>query len=216
MIVIENVMHNGTPVSMTVEGEGVHGFLFENRETKTRWMDWLSGCDTPDEGQVLLERKGSTRPVAEQKKFIGYVPASLSLYEDMTVLETLDFFGEAKGISTEKREKQIKEAMDLMGLQGVANRLVGTLSAANCRRTVMAQAVLGNPAVIVMDEPLAEADAEQTRDLEALLEMLGRHKPIIIGDVCADRLSLCRDIVVITENGASLAEDAVKTEEDEA
>lgn len=216
MIVIENLKHNGVPVSMTVEGACVHGLLFENKDTKKLWMDLLSGCDTPEEGEVLLERKGILHPTADLKKFIGYVPASLSLYEDMTVLETLEFFGEAKGVSSEKREKQIKEAIELMGLQSVLNRLIANLSAPNRRRVIMAQAVLGNPSLIIMDEPFFDADAEQKRDIEALLEMLGRHKPIIIGDACAENLSICQDVVVITENGAPLAENIERAEEDEA
>lgn len=216
MIVIENLNHNGTPVSLELGGVGVHGILFERADTKALWMDLLSGCEEPNEGQVLLERKGSLSPVTEQKKYIGYVPASLPLYEDMTVLETLMFFGEAKGVSAERLDGQIKQALELMGLQGVANRLIANLSAANRRRVVFAQAVLGNPAVIVMDEPYAEADAEQMRDVEALLEMLGRHKPIVIGETCADHLAVCADVVRVAEEGIFLAEQSNQIEEGEA
>ena len=216
MIVIENLKHHGAPVSLEIGGVGVHGILFESEDTKAYWMSLLSGCEVPEEGQVLIERKGAFHPTAEQKKYIGYVPATLSLYEDMTVLETLNFFAEAKGVLPEKREKQIREALDLMGLQEVSCRLVANLSAANRRRVVMAQAVLGNPSLIVMDEPYVAADAEQKRDIEALLLMLGRHKPIIIGDVCAEHLSICGDVIVVTEDGVPCSKTADKAEEDEA
>lgn len=204
MIIIENLIHNGEAVTLSIGGVGLHGLLFDDRETKSRWLNLLAGCDVPVEGSVLLERKALRRPTAEQKKFIGYVPASVALYEDMTVLELLDFMGEAKGVDPDKRAKQIKEAVELMGLGSVSNRLIGTLSAAHRRRIVFAQAVLGNPTVIVVDEPYLDSNAEERRDVEALLEMLGRHKPIVLGSTERDDLSACSDVTAIGMGGVRL------------
>ena len=200
MIVVENVTRNGAPLSLTLQGVGLHGLLFTDATDKSEWLDLLAGCDTPREGQILLQRKDTSLPIHTQKKHVGYVPANLPLYEDMTVIEFLSFVGEAKGVAPDKREKQIKEAIDLMGLQKSASRLIASLSAANRRRVVFAQALLGNPTVILVDDPLADANADERRDMEALLEMLGRHKPIIIGSLSADLLSLCGDVTVIGQN----------------
>ena len=164
---------------------------------------------------MLLERKSGRRPTVEQKKFIGYVPAAVALYEEMTVLELMDFMGEAKGVDPDKRAKQIKEAVELMGLEDVSNRLIGSLSAAHRRRIVFAQAVLGNPSVIVVDEPFADSNAEERRDVEALLEMLGRHKPIVLGSVEREDLLACTDVTAIDMDGVRLL-DMTRDEESEA
>lgn len=213
MIVIENLIHNGVPISLSVEGVGLHGLLFERSETKTRWMDLLAGCDCPAEGDVLLERKESRLPSCEQKKWIGYVPADLSLYEDMTVDELLDFFGEAKGIAPDKRERQMKEAKDLMGIRAFSHRLISSLSAQGRRRVIFAQAVLGNPSVIVIDEPYGALSGEQKRDVESLLKTLGRHKPIVLGSTSADILALCQTATVIGEDGIRFSGEATSLAE---
>ncbi len=201
MIVIENVAHNSAPVSLSLEGVGIHGLLFASAADKAEWMDLLAGCDVPQKGSILLQRKDSQLPVHTQKKHVGYVPSELALYGDMTVSELLEFVGEAKGISPDKRVRQIKEAVELMGLQKTEKRLIASLSVAVCRRIAFAQALLGNPSVILVDDPFADTNAEQRRDMEDLLQMLGRHKPIVIGSLSADILPLCSDVGVIDHSG---------------
>ena len=154
-----------------------------------------------------------------QRAHIGYVPPFLALYEDMTVLELLDFVAAAKGVLPDKRARQIKEVLELMGLTALSHRLIGSLSAQNRRRLTFAQAVLGNPAFIVCDDPLGEGNAEQKRDIESLLQMLGRYKPIVLGSTSADVLPLCSDVTVIGRKGvcysgeaASLLVDLKQTE----
>ena len=210
MIVVENVIYNGTPISFVAEGVGIHGLLFEKEEGKRVWMALLSGQDEPESGEVLLRRKDTVASVISQKRYIGYVPSRLTLYEDMTVQELLDFIGEAKGITPDKRIRQIKEAMDLTGIADVANRLIGSLSAPKCRRVAFAQALLGNPSVILYDEPFADADREQKRALGELLRLLGRHKPIVIGSLDTEILSLCTDATVILEDGIRFSGDAAE------
>lgn len=212
MIVVENVTRSGAPFFLTLEGVGLHGLLFADATDKSAWMDLLAGCVVPREGQILLQRKETLLPIHTQKKHVGYVPAKLPLYEDMTVTEFLSFIGEAKGVSPDKCEKQIKEAIDLLGLQKSASRLIASLSGTSCRRVAFAQALLGNPSVILVDDPFADVNAEERRDMEALLEMLGRHKPIILGALSADHLSLCGDVTVIAQNNEGVS--SVSGEED--
>ncbi len=201
MIVVENVIYNGASVSFAAEGVGIHGLLFGNESVKCAWMVLLSGQDEPESGDVLLCRKETREPVITQKRYVGYVPRELALYEDMTVLELLDFIGEAKGVTPDTRAKQIKEAMALTGLAAMASRLVGALTKQNRRRVMFAQALLGNPSVILCDEPFADADREQRRDVEALLRLLGRYKPVVLGSLGTEILPLCTDVTVLVEDG---------------
>lgn len=208
MIVIENVVRSGAPVSLSIEGTGIYGLLFASAAEKSEWMDLLAGYEMPKEGRVLLQRKDASAPMHSQKKYVGYVPSDLALYGDMTVNELLAFVGEIKGVNPDKRERQIKEAVDLLGLQKVANRLISLLSPALCRRVAFAQALLGNPSVILVDDPFAGAGADQKRDMEALLEMLGRHKPIVIGALSADILPICGSVCVMDESGVRFSGEA--------
>lgn len=208
MIVIKNVMQNGVPVSLSIEGVGVHGLLFESKAAKTAWLSLLAGVSEPEEGEVLLYRKDCEAPAISQKRYIGYVPEVLPLYEDMTVLELLNFIGTAKGVAPDRCARQIKEALELMGLTNLSHRLIASLSVQNRRRVAFAQAVLGNPSVIICDDPFAGANAEQKRDLEALLRMLGRHKPIVVGSTTADILPLCTDVTVLDADGVRFSDAA--------
>lgn len=209
MIVIENMAQGGTPVTFSIEGNGIHGLLFADNEAKTQWLAMLSGCAEPETGAIFFEKKEERVPVIRQRARIGYVPSALSLYEDMTVLELLDFVAAAKGVSPDKRARQIKEVLDLMGQSALSHRLIASLSAQNRLRLTFAQAVLGNPHYIVCDDPFGCADnAEQKRDIEGMLSMLGRYKPIVIGSTAAEILPLCHDVTVIAQEGIRYAGEA--------
>ena len=201
MIVIENIAQDSAPVTFTIDGVGLHGLLFEDCAVKTRWLSLLGGCAEPEKGNIFFEKNGERLPVVTQRARIGYVPSPLVLYEDMTVLELLDFVAAAKGVLPDKRARQIKEVLELMGLTAHSHRLIAALSAQNRRRLCFAQAVLGNPVLIVCDDLLGEGGTEQKRDVEDLLRMLARYKPIVLGSTTADILPLCHDVTVIGREG---------------
>lgn len=201
MLLIENVTQDGVSASFSIECVGLHALLFENAAIKRAWMSLLAGEREPEEGEVLLCRKTETLPTVLAKRYVGYVPSALPLYGDMTATELLDFIGEVYGIAPDKRARQIKEALELTGLSAVSGRLLSSLSFAKCRRVAFAQALLGNPTVIVCDEPFVGADASEKRELSALLETLGHHKPIVLGGLSADILPLCADARVLGRDG---------------
>lgn len=203
MIVTECLKHcgltEGEGISFSIGEKGLHGIVCKNRTQKELFLDILTGSAQADEGQVYITIKDKEFPVCEAKKHIGYVPFRFSMYEDMTVFEILDFIGEAKGVPAVKRYPQIKEAMNVTGLSKYASRQVASLSEPVRRRVGFAQAVIGNPQVIVIDEPflvMNEADKRETVDL---LEMLGKRKPVILGSTDSDILPLCSDIWTLFE-----------------
>lgn len=190
-------------VSFSIPAKGIHGILGPKGAGKSTLMDLLAACETANEGEILLQ--GAT--VAEQKEKIGYVPEFPDFYARMTVLETLDFVGEIRGVSTDKRYRQIKEATELMGLESIQNRLIGRLTQEEIKKVALAAALLGNPEVVLIDEPLWGTTAVKQRDNEQLLRMLGKHKTVVIASENFSMIRhLCEDVLILSE-GSVIAQD---------
>lgn len=190
-------------VSFSICGKGIHGILGPCGAGKSTLMDLLSGCETADEGEILLQ--GNT--VAEQKGKIGYVPESPDFYAMMTVLETLDFVGELRGVSADKRYRQIKEAVELVDLEFVQNRLIGRLTKEEKKKVALAAALLGNTEFVFIDEPLWGTTAAKQRENENLLRMLGKHKTVVIASENFSLIrDLCEDVLILSE-GSVIAQD---------
>lgn len=192
-----------TDVSFSISAKGIHGILGPKGAGKSTLMDLLCGCETADEGEILLQGA----PVSEQKGKIGYVPESPEFYATMTVLETLDFVGEIRGVSADKRYRQIKEAVELMDLESVRNRLIRHLTKEEKKKVALAAALLGNTELVLIDEPLWGKNAVKQKETQALFAMLGKHKTVI---VASENFSLIRDLcedVLILSEGSVIAQD---------
>ena len=190
-------------ISFSISEKGIHGILGPRGAGKSMLMDLLSGCQTADEGEILLRGKA----VAEQKGKIGYVPQHPDFYATMTVLETLDFVGELRGVSSDKRYRQIKEAVELVDLESVQNRLIGRLTKEEKKRVALAAALLGNTEIVLIDEPLWGTTAAKQRENENLLRMLGKHKTVVIASEKFSLIrELCEDVLILSE-GSVIAQD---------
>ena len=203
MIVTECLKHreltSGEGISFSVEKKGLYGIVCKDRAQKEIFLDLLTGNAQADDGKVYITEKEKKFAVTEAKSRIGYLPFRFCVYEDMTVLEILDFIGEAKGVQPVKRYPQIKEAMKATGLTKYASKQVASLSEAIRRRIGFAQALIGNPKVIVIDEPFFAMNEAEKRETVDLLETLGKLKPVILGSTDSDILSLCSDIWTLFE-----------------
>ena len=184
-------------LSFSFSKGGVHGILSPFGVDASLTLALLSGVLCPDSASVTLGAQTVDFSSVAWKKTIGYVPKSPAFYPEMTVYELLDFVGEARGVSSDLRLRQIEEALDLVGIDSLANRLVSRLSAGEKKRLSLAAALLGNPSFLFLDAPSAE--------LSDLIRMLGKHKTVILGggDLPLMR-SLCEDVVILSD-GALLA-----------
>lgn len=170
-------------ISFKIEEKGVYGFFGKSGAGKTLLASMLCGVVDADSGEILYkdnDMRGSDAMAAGIRRKIGYVPASSILPDDMTVFEVLDFTGMARRVSPDKRARQIKEALTLTDLEGKTQMLVESLSLSEKKRLAYANALIGNPDVIVIDEPVAEIDASHREAVKKLIAMLGKMKVVVV------------------------------------
>ncbi len=178
--------------------EGIWGVILSEESERASLFSLLCGAERSEEWEFLISVKESISPVENMRGKIGCVPAKLVPYEDMTTMELLDFVGQAKGIAADRRYRQIKEAISLTRLEKHQNKVLGKLSTYVRRRILLASALLGNPCVVVCEEPFLGLNAAQTRELSDLLGKIGQMKPIVLLSVSADILSLCQEVSVLS------------------
>ena len=186
--------------SCSFDKGGLHGILGPSGAGKTLLLQLLAGVKEPDDGFIFIREEGRSPSNPKVKAKIGYVPKKPVFYGDMTVTEVLDFVGHARGIGADKRYRQIKEAMDLTGIEGIGNRLAGRLTVEEGKRLSYACALLGNPDVLLVDEPIPVKDASKRTEFMDLLTMLGRVKTVILAstDFSVVR-KLCEDVLIMAE-----------------
>ena len=188
---------------------GVHALLGPAGAGKTTILDVLSGYITADTGEVALGGVSISDIGADIKKKIAYLPAELALYEEMSAYEHLIFIGQAKRVPEDKLYKRVKSIMDITRISEVADRTIKKLSAAQKKQLGIAQCMLGNPDVIMLDEPMAALDAEQKIAVGALIKKLGEHKCVIIAssELC-DVEEICDDLMIISR-GERIVQDRI-------
>ncbi len=194
-------------LSFSIAPKGIHGILGPKGSGKTTLMDVLAGCEIADEGTIRLDGQNFDVNKDEQKARIGYVVEQPCFYEAMTAMEILEFVGEARGVSVDKRYRQIKEALELTDIEAVQNRLISHLTKEERKRLALAVALLGNTEVLLWDEPMQGILAERKQEWLSLIRMLGKHKTVVLAsrDFSLIR-ELCEDVIILSE-GAVLAQD---------
>ena len=187
-------------VSLSISKGEIHGILGPVGAGKTTLMEILSGSISADSGSVRMS--GNPVGIGEKavKARIGYMPERNSFFADMTVGEILNFVGDAKGVVSEKRYRQIKEALDLVGLSERQNRLVGHLSGEEIKRLSLAAALLGNPDILLLDEPIPSVSAEKKEEFFGVIRMLGRIKTVVLATAdYSTAKELCDDVTILSD-----------------
>ena len=194
-------------VTFTVQKGEILGFLGPNGAGKTTTMNILTGFLSATSGTVTINGHDILENPQEAKKCIGYLPEMPPLYLDMTVIEFLRFVSELKGVTKETRIRQLAEIMKLTRITDVANRLVKNLSKGYRQRVGIAQALVGNPEVLVLDEPTVGLDPKQIIEIRNLIKELGkRHTVILSSHILPEVQAVCERVVIINK-GAIAAID---------
>ena len=194
-------------LNFTVESGKIYGFLGPNGAGKSTTMNIMTGYLGATEGQVLIDGHDILKEPEEAKKNIGYLPEIPPLYMEMTVLEYLEFAAELKGIKKDKREPQIEEVIRLAKLRDVENRLIQNLSKGYKQRVGLAQAVLGFPQIIILDEPKVGLDPKQIIEIRDLIKGLKqKHTVILSSHILSEVRAVC-DYVLIISHGKLVASD---------
>ncbi len=197
-------------VSFKVEEGSIVGFLGPNGAGKSTAMNIITGYLSPTAGQVLVSGKSILEEPAEVKRMIGYLPEVPPLYADMTVKEYLNFMYELKKTKL-PREQHLAEICRLVKIEDVYGRLIGNLSKGYRQRVGIAQALIGNPPVLILDEPTVGLDPKQIIEIRSLIKGLGKNHTVILSShILSEVQAVCERIIVIN-NGRLVADGATDT-----
>ncbi len=201
-------------VSFEIRQGEVLGFLGPNGAGKTTAMRILTGFFPPTQGRVWIGEIELFKKPKEAKRHIGYMPESVSLYGDMKVLEFLGFVARIKNVPRGKRAAHIEEKLQRCGVGEVKNRLIGQLSKGYRQRIGLAQALIGDPGVLILDEPTNGLDPKQIVEVRSLIRELGKERTLILSTHILPEVSMVCDRVLIMNRGSVVASGT--TEELEA
>lgn len=194
-------------VSFSVEEGKILGFLGPNGAGKSTTMNIVTGYLSSTEGTVTVGGYDILENPNEAKKLIGYLPEIPPLYMDMTVKEYLNFMYDLKKV-TLPREQHIHEICRLVKIQNVYKRLIGNLSKGYKQRVGIAQALLGNPPVLILDEPTVGLDPKQIIEIRKLIKDLGRNHTVILSSHILPEVQAVCERVIIINNGKLVADGA--------
>ena len=196
-------------VSFKIRNGRIYGLLGPNGAGKSTTMNIIAGCLSPTEGTVLINGYDIGDTPIEAKRQIGYLPEQPPLFVDMTPKEYLTFVAEAKGVSDDLVDRQVKEAMTVTDILSVKDRLIRNLSKGYRQRVGIAQALLGSPDIIILDEPTVGLDPQQLTEIRALIRKLGGKLTVIISSHILSEISELCDHVLILSEGKLVADSSM-------
>lgn len=197
-------------LSLTIEPGKIYGLLGPNGAGKSTTMNILTGYIGATSGTVKINGYDILDQPEEAKKCVGYLPELPPLYMDMTVVEYLKFVAELKKIEKKKRKEMINDAMEMTGVSDVSERLIKNLSKGYRQRVGFAQAVLGYPQIIILDEPTVGLDPKQIIEIRELIKKLGENHTVILSSHILTEISAVCDHVFIISKGKLVASDATE------
>ena len=186
-------------LSFTVEDGRIYGLLGPNGAGKSTIMNILTGYLAATSGQVTVAGHPLPEEADAAKACVGYLPEQLPLYPEMTVGEYLDFAAELKGVKKADRRQQVQRAAKRTGLENVLPRLIRSLSKGYKQRVGIAQALLGSPQCIILDEPTVGLDPAQVIEMRKLIRELGQsHTVILSSHILSEVQAVCQQVLILS------------------
>lgn len=193
-------------ISFTVEDGVIYGLLGPNGAGKSTIMNILTGYLAATEGQVTVAGHPLPEEADAAKVCVGYLPEQPPLYPEMTVQEYLTFAAELKGVKKAERKEQVCRAARRTGLEAVLPRLIRSLSKGYKQRVGIAQALLGSPRLIILDEPTVGLDPAQVIEIRKLIRELGRaHTVILSSHILSEVQAVCQQILILSKGHLAAA-----------
>lgn len=194
-------------LNLTIEPGRIYGFLGPNGAGKSTTMNIITGYLAATGGTVEIGGYDIYKEANKAKAMIGYLPEIPPLYPDMTVLEYLEFVAELKKIPRADRQNEVDEACIMTGISDVAGRLIRNLSKGYKQRVGLAQAILGKPEIIILDEPTVGLDPAQIIEVRDLIRELGKEHTVILSSHILSEISEVCNYVFIISKGKLVASD---------
>ncbi len=187
-------------LTLQMESGKIYGFLGPNGAGKSTTMNMITGYIASTDGSVKINGYDILKQPEQARKCVGYLPEQPPLYMDMTTAEYLRFTANLKKIPKDKKRQYIEEAMELTKITDIKNRLIRNLSKGYRQRVGFAQAVLGYPDVIILDEPTVGLDPQQMIEIRSLIRSLGRqHTVILSSHILSEVREVCEHIFIISK-----------------
>jgi len=192
-------------VSFNVERGEVLGFLGPNGAGKSTTMRMVTGFMPPTAGRVTIGGHDVAESPLQAKRLIGYLPENAAAYPDMTVRSFLEFAAELRGLDRSKRKKALNRVVELCFLESVLRQSIDTLSKGYKHRTCLAQALIHDPDVLIMDEPTDGLDPNQKHEVRNLIRDLGRNKAIVFSTHILEEVDAACTRAIIIDRGRIVA-----------
>ena len=206
MIQVENVTKKyGSFVAVNninfeIEEGEIVGFLGPNGAGKSTTMNMITGFIEPTSGRIIVDGYDISKKPRKAKRQIGYMPEGVPLYSDLTVKEFVTYMAELKGIPSKEKKEKVKKVLDATGLAEVSNKLTKNLSRGYKQRVSMAGALVGDPKVIILDEPTVGLDPKQVTEIRALIKELGKeHTVILSSHILSEVSQICNRVIIINK-----------------
>lgn len=197
-------------ISFSLEKGKIYGLLGPNGAGKSTTMNIMTGYIAATSGEVIIEGHDIFKEAEEAKKHIGYLPEIPPLYMDMTVWEYLFTVADLKGVPKSERKSMIGDVMEKVMITNMKDRLIKNLSKGYKQRVGIAQTLIGNPDIIILDEPTVGLDPKQIIEIRALIKQLGEDHTVLISSHILSEIGAVCDHVVIINKGHLVVSDSTE------
>ena len=187
-------------INFEIEEGEIVGFLGPNGAGKSTTMNMITGFIEPTSGRIIVDGYDISKKPKKAKKQIGYMPEGVPLYSDLTVKEFVTYMAEIKGIDRKEKKDKVEKVLEETGLTEVQNKLTKNLSRGYKQRVSMAGALVGDPKVIILDEPTVGLDPKQVTEIRALIKELGKtHTVILSSHILSEVSQICNKVIIINK-----------------
>ena len=201
-------------ISFKIDKGEIVGLLGPNGAGKSTTMNMITGYIEPTSGEIEINGYNISKKPKKAKKFIGYMPEGVPLYKDMTVKEFVTYMAELKGVKKDKIKESVEKTLQDTWLQNVKKVLIRNLSKGYKQRVSMAGALVGEPEILVLDEPTVGLDPKQIIEIRNLITKLGKdHTLIISSNILSEVSQICEKVIIINK-GQLVAIDSPENLED--
>ena len=194
-------------ISFEIDEGEIVGFLGPNGAGKSTTMNMITGFIEPTEGKIIVDGYDISKKSKKAKKQIGYMPEGVPLYSDLTVKEFVTYMAELKGCERNTKKEKVQKVIEQTGLIDVQNKLSKNLSRGYKQRVSMAGALVGDPKVIILDEPTVGLDPKQVTEIRSLIKELGKNHTVILSSHILSEVSQICNRVIIINKGKIVAID---------
>lgn len=194
-------------ISFKVKDGEIVGLLGPNGAGKSTTMNTITGFIEQTDGEVIVNGYDTVKKSKKAKSQIGYMPEGVPLYTDLTVKEFITFMAELRKLKRNDKKEKIQKIMEQTGLKEMQNKLIKNLSRGQKQRVSLAGALIGDPEVLILDEPTVGLDPKQITEIRSLIKNLGKNHTVILSSHILSEVSQICDKVIIINKGKIVAED---------